>query len=148
MLLKQFGSLAQLSSLWVLDSQLHQLHGILINWTNTEKKLTKRNIRFSKVKPFTAESRPDLVTVNIVNIPGLVKELLLTILLLLLSKITVDLVKNLDLVKFFLLTKNFTKSGLYCNDKIDNTTNGFFKRFSSRVKGFQWITHSVHSGAF
>ena len=54
------------------------------------------------------------MTVNIVNIPGLVKELLLTILLLLLSKITVDLVKNLDLVKFFLLTKNFTKSGLYC----------------------------------
>ena len=48
------------------------------------------------------------------KIPGLVKELLLTILLLLLSKITVDLVKNLDLVKFFLLTKNFTKSGLYC----------------------------------
>ena len=48
------------------------------------------------------------------NIPGLVKELLLTILLLLLSKITVDLVKNLDLVKFFLLTKNFTKWGLYC----------------------------------
>ena len=54
------------------------------------------------------------MTVNIVKIPGLVKELLLTILLLLLSKITVDLVKNLDLVKFFLLTKNFTKSGLYC----------------------------------
>ena len=60
------------------------------------------------------QQSPDLVTVNIVNIPGLVKELLLTILLLLLSKITVDLVKNLDLVKFFLLTKNFTKSGLYC----------------------------------
>ena len=61
------------------------------------------------------QQSPDLVTVNIVNIPGLVKELLLTILLLLLSKITVDLVKNLDLVKFFLLTKNFTKSGLYCS---------------------------------
>ena len=57
------------------------------------------------------------MTVNIVNIPGLVKELLLTILLLLLSKITVDLVKNLDLVKFFLLTKNFTKSGLYCSKR-------------------------------
>ena len=63
------------------------------------------------------QQSPDLVTVNIVNIPGLVKELLLTILLLLLSKITVDLVKNLDLVKFFLLTKNFTKSGLYCISK-------------------------------
>ena len=60
------------------------------------------------------QQSPDLVTVNIVKIPGLVKELLLTILLLLLSKITVDLVKNLYLVKFFLLTKNFTKSGLYC----------------------------------
>ena len=36
------------------------------------------------------------------KIPGLVKELLLTILLLLLSKITVDLVKNLDLVKVWL----------------------------------------------
>ena len=59
------------------------------------------------------QQSPDLVTVNIVNIPGLVKELLLTILLLLLSKITVDLVKNLDLVKVWLLTKNFTKSGLY-----------------------------------
>ena len=63
------------------------------------------------------QQSPDLVTVNIVNIPGLVKELLLTILLLLLSKITVDLVKNLDLVKFFLLTKNFTKSGLYCSSQ-------------------------------
>ena len=58
------------------------------------------------------QQSPDLVTVNIVNIPDLVKELLLTTLLLLLSKITVDLVNNLDLVKFFLLTKNFTKSGL------------------------------------
>ena len=27
---------------------------------------------------------------------------------------TVDLVKNPDLVKFELLTKNFTKSGVYC----------------------------------
>ena len=59
------------------------------------------------------QQSPDLVTVNVVKIPGLVKELLLTILLLLLSKITVDLVKNLDLVKVWLLTKNFTKSGLY-----------------------------------
>ena len=30
---------------------------------------------------------------------------------------TVDLVKNPDLVKFELLTKNFTKSGVYCNGK-------------------------------
>ena len=36
------------------------------------------------------------------------------ILLLLWSKITVDLVKKLDLVKVLVPPKNFTKSGLYC----------------------------------
>ena len=37
------------------------------------------------------------------------------ILLLLWSKITVDLVKKLDLVKILAPPKNFTKSGLHCN---------------------------------
>ena len=32
---------------------------------------------------------------------------------------TVDLVKNPDLVKFELLTKNFTKSGVYCIEVIN-----------------------------
>ena len=39
------------------------------------------------------------------------------ILLLLWSKITVDLVKKLDLVKILVPPKNFTKSGLYCSNK-------------------------------
>ena len=77
------------------------------------------------------------MTVNIVKIPGLVKELLLTILLLLLSKITVDLVKNLNLVKFFLLTKNFTKSGLCCiktqTHRLHRLTR--VRRHSSRAGG-------------
>ena len=38
----------------------------------------------------------------------------MTILLLLWSKITVDLVNFPDLVNFLLLTKKFTKSGMYC----------------------------------
>ena len=80
---------------------------------------------FSFLLKYNVQQSPDLVTVNIVNIPGLVKELLLTILLLLLSKITVDLVKNLDLVKFFLLTKNFTKSGLYCTTILICSSNHF-----------------------
>ena len=38
----------------------------------------------------------------------------MTILLLLWSKITLDLVNFPDLVNFLLLTKKFTKSGVYC----------------------------------
>ena len=54
------------------------------------------------------------ITVDIVKNPDLVNFGLLTILLLYSSKIRVDIVKNPDLVNSRLLTKIFTISGLHC----------------------------------
>ena len=69
------------------------------------------------------KTTPDLVKVYLVKNPDLVKQLLQTILLLLCSKKAVDLVKNLDLVKFYLLTKNFNKTGVYCTQYILQCTH-------------------------
>ena len=55
---------------------------------------------------------------------------------------TVDLVKNPDLVKFELLTKNFTKSGVYCNtnDNFLMTTRLFrAKNVTADAENFEFI---------
>ena len=54
-------------------------------------------------------------------------QLLLTILLLLFSKIKVDLAKSPDLAKLSLLTKNFAKSGFYCT-KLKKGDQSLFKK--------------------
>ena len=112
------------------------------DYLKTRTKITNNIVMKVVYQNYSLQWNPDLVNVNLVNFPDLVNFFGVTTLLVVWSKITIKIVNNPDLVNILLLTKKFTKSGVYCNCIIINRkviflVNGKKKFYSTQGTLFE-----------